>query len=183
MKDGIIIGEYVYDAWGNHEINEISIENDSDRYVLYNNPFRYKGYYYDVETNLALVSSRYYSPELGRFIQPADVSSLNPQSINGLNLYTYAVNNPIAIKYDSSVSSYGSGMVSSFMGNGVVSGGYPSSVSNAFSVKFPKQNWLSTNADFVASMAGAISVINWTSKNPQFFEFFNTITVLRNIKC
>ena len=47
-----------------------------------------------------MVSSRYYSPELGRFIQPADVSSLNPQSINGLNLYTYAVNNPIIIKYD-----------------------------------------------------------------------------------
>lgn len=64
-------------------------------------------------------------------------------------------------------------MVSSFMGNGVVSGGYPSSSSNAFSVKFPKQNWLSTSADFIASMAGAISVINWTSKNPHFFEFFN----------
>ena len=137
------------------------------------NVFLYKGYIYDVETNLALVSSRYYSPELGRFIQPADVFSLNPQSINGLNIYTYALNNPIAIKYDSSFSSYGSGMVSSFMGNGVASGGYSSSVSNAFSVKFPKQNWLSTSADFVASMAGAISVINWTSKNPQFFEFFN----------
>ena len=85
----------------------------------------------------------------------------------------YTVNNPIAIKYDSSVSNFSSGMVSSFMGNGVVSGGYPSLVSNAFSVKFPKQNWLSTSADFVASMVGAISVINWTSKNPQFFEFFN----------
>lgn len=66
------------------------------------NVFLYKGYIYDVETNLALVSSRYYSPELGRFIQPADVSSLNPQSINGLNLYAYANNNPIGIDYRSS---------------------------------------------------------------------------------
>ncbi len=113
MYRGKYIGEYTYDAWGNCEINYLSSANELDEYVINNNPFRYKGYYYDVETNLALVSSRYYSPELGRFIQPADVSSLNPQSINGLNLYTYAVNNPISIKYDSSVSSYGSGMVSS----------------------------------------------------------------------
>ena len=48
-----------------------------------------------VETNLALVSSRYYSPELGRFIQPANVLTLNPHSINGANLYAYANNNPI----------------------------------------------------------------------------------------
>ena len=59
---------------------------------------------YDVETNLFLVGSRYYSPELVRFIQPADVSSLNPQSINGLNLYTYFFNNPNGIIY----ISYGS---------------------------------------------------------------------------
>lgn len=57
---------------------------------------------HDVETNLFLVTSRYYSPELGRFIQPADVSSLNPSNINGLNLYAYANNNPIGIAYSSS---------------------------------------------------------------------------------
>ena len=51
-----------------------------------------------------MVSSRYYSPELGRFIQPADVSSLDPQSINGLNLYTYANNNPIVASYSNSDS-------------------------------------------------------------------------------
>ena len=58
------------------------------------NHFLYKGYYYDDETGLAMVEQRYYSPELCRFIQPADVSSLNPHSINGLNLYAYANNNP-----------------------------------------------------------------------------------------
>ena len=52
-----------------------------------------------VETSLFSVSSRYYSPELGRFIQPAAVSTLNPHSINGLNLYGYANNNPISIAY------------------------------------------------------------------------------------
>ena len=49
-----------------------------------------------------LLSSRYYSPKLGRFIQPADVSSLNPSNTKGLNLYAYGNNNPIGIAYSSS---------------------------------------------------------------------------------
>ena len=116
-KTGKLMIKFTYTAFGEPIINIPSTLSDDEciivDQIVANNIFLYKGYVYDVETNLALVSSRYYSPELGRFIQPADVSSLNPQSINGLNLYTYAVNNPIAIKYDNSISSYGSGMVSS----------------------------------------------------------------------
>ena len=41
--------------------------------------------------------SRYYYPKIKRFIEPADVSSLDISSINGLNLYAYASNNPIGI--------------------------------------------------------------------------------------
>lgn len=52
-----------------------------------------------------MMGHRYYSPELCRFIQPADVSSLNPSSINGLNLYSYANNNPIRLRYTSYNSS------------------------------------------------------------------------------
>ena len=52
-------------------------------------------YYYDVETNLFLVSSRYYSPELCRWISPDDIEYLDPESVNGLNLYCYCLNNPI----------------------------------------------------------------------------------------
>ena len=68
-----------------------------------------------VETGWFWLSSRYYSPELGRFIQPADVSSLTPSSINGLNLYSYANNNPINIQYNTTLAntiSIGGGMVS-----------------------------------------------------------------------
>ena len=48
-----------------------------------------------VETRLFWLSSRYYSPELCRFISPDDVSYLDPESVNGLNLYCYCLNNPI----------------------------------------------------------------------------------------
>ena len=32
------------------------------------NPYRYRGYYYDIETGLYYLQSRYYDPETGRFI-------------------------------------------------------------------------------------------------------------------
>lgn len=77
-------------------------------------------------------------PELCRFIQPADVSSLNPQSINGLNLYSYANNNPIGIAYSSFGvgGSTSGGMVSfislSGISNGSQLGGFNSSSGSGF---------------------------------------------------
>ena len=51
-----------------------------------------------VETGLFWLSSRYYSPELCRFISPDDVEYLDPESVNGLNLYCYCMNNPVNYK-------------------------------------------------------------------------------------
>ena len=59
------------------------------------NPFRYRGYYYDTETGLYYLKSRYYDPEVGRFITIDDISYIDPESINGLNLYSYCGNNPV----------------------------------------------------------------------------------------
>ena len=99
-----IVCEYEYDAWGNHKVlNGNRVETTGKNFIGNINPFRYKGYYYDEETGYFWLSSRYYSPELGRFIQPADVSTLNPYSINGLNLYAYASNNSIGFAYRTNV--------------------------------------------------------------------------------
>ena len=54
------------------------------------------GYYFDVETNLYYCNSRYYSPELCRWISLDSIEYLDPESINGLNLYCYCYNNPIS---------------------------------------------------------------------------------------
>ena len=59
------------------------------------NPFRYRSYYYDTETNLYFLKTRYYDPEIGRFMTIDDISYLDPASINGLNLYAYCNNDPI----------------------------------------------------------------------------------------
>ena len=95
LCDGYIIGEYLYDAWGNHYKVDANTSSNTDKELMNNNPFRYKGYYYDVETGLFWLSSRYYSPELCRFISPDSVDYLDPSSINGLNLYAYCNNDPI----------------------------------------------------------------------------------------
>ena len=59
------------------------------------NPFRYRGYYYDAETGLYYLNSRYYDPSVGRFINADDISYIQPTDINGLNLFAYCGNNPV----------------------------------------------------------------------------------------
>ncbi|MGM9899285.1 MAG: RHS repeat-associated core domain-containing protein [Bacilli bacterium] len=177
MKDGIIIGEYVYDAWGNHEINEISIENDSDRYVLYNNPFRYKGYYYDVETNLYYCNTRYFSPELCCWISPDSIEYLDPESINGLNLYCYANNNPIGIAYSSSISigstSIDGGMVSS-IGNAFGSIGNSTSGSSSRN-PLPAIPWLAENA---TTIYGSVSSL--VTGIPIFSHYYKYASIIND---
>ena len=72
----------------------------------------------------------YYSPDLCRFIQPVGLSALNLSSINGLNLYSYANNNPIGIAYSS--SGVGGGMVNSIASSvGGLNFGYHGAVLNS----------------------------------------------------
>lgn len=88
---GELVVEYIYDAWGNIE----GITGSQAGGIGQENPFRYKGYYYDAETGLYYCNSRYYNPEWGRWLSADDVSYLDAEDINGLNLYAYCGNNPV----------------------------------------------------------------------------------------
>ena len=60
------------------------------------NPYRFKGYYYDEETGMYYLKSRYYQPEICRFISADTTDVLEIQEdFDDLNLYTYCNNNPI----------------------------------------------------------------------------------------
>ena len=59
------------------------------------NPFRYRSYYFDTETSLYYLQTRYYDPELGRFISADSIEYLDPETLGGLNLYAYCGNNPV----------------------------------------------------------------------------------------
>ncbi|HAR48454.1 MAG TPA: hypothetical protein DCX39_08000 [Firmicutes bacterium] len=56
---------------------------------------------YDEESKLYCLISRYYDPEIGRFISQDSVEYIEPSSISGLNLYVYCCNDPINM-YDPS---------------------------------------------------------------------------------
>ena len=91
-RNGRIVARYTYDAWGN-----CTVQNADGWITGDANPFRYRGYYYDTETGFYYVSSRYYDPEIGRFISPdtTDVLTATPVSLTDKNLYAYCDNNPV----------------------------------------------------------------------------------------
>ena len=61
------------------------------------NPIRYRGYYYDVESGLYYVATRYYAPEKARFINADDVDLLGANGdFASLNLFAYCGNSPVA---------------------------------------------------------------------------------------
>ena len=63
--------------------------------IMEENIFLYKGYIYDYDTNMYYCMSRYYDPEIGRWLSIDDVGYLDSQSVHGLNLYAYCGNNPV----------------------------------------------------------------------------------------
>ena len=83
---------YQYDSWGKLLSCEDTSENDIVSFI---NPYTYRGYYYDSDTEMYFLKSRYYNPELHRFISADSVVFELGSSIIGCNLYTYCLNNPI----------------------------------------------------------------------------------------
>ena len=83
---------YTYDAWGNVSAPE------SDNTTVANNPFRYRGYYYDHDLGLYYLNTRYYDSKTGRFISPDTeaVITATPDALTDKNLYAYCDNNPVS---------------------------------------------------------------------------------------
>ncbi len=88
---GTKLAEYTYDAWGNHTV---TYYNSGHMTTVLQNPFRYRGYYYDYETGFYYLNSRYYDPQVGRFISPDAYLNGNGDII-GYNMYAYCSNNPV----------------------------------------------------------------------------------------
>ena len=93
-ENGTSVVQYQYDSWG----KLLGIKGSLASTIGKRNPFRYRGYYYDDETGMYYLQSRYYDPEIKRFICADDidnVSDLQEMPIEK-NLYIYCDNNPIA---------------------------------------------------------------------------------------
>ncbi len=90
--NGTAVVNYRYDSWG----KLISITGSMAGTLGKDNPYRYKGYYYDDETGMYYLKSRYYQPEICRFISADTIEVLDCQGdLNDKNLYAYCDNNPV----------------------------------------------------------------------------------------
>ena len=102
-SNGKCVIKYDYDAWG----RVINTEYSDTLYTIWENAYFnaysigqlnsliYKDYYYDKDLKLYYLQTRYYDPTVCRFILPDHPYYLVYESINGLNLYAYCLNNPI----------------------------------------------------------------------------------------
>lgn len=90
-SEGEVVASYQYDAWG--KIISISGSNLD---IANLNPFRYRSYYYDADTNLYYLQSRYYDPEVCRFINCDNINYIG-LSFNAIayNPFAYCWNNPV----------------------------------------------------------------------------------------
>ena len=88
-----VVVRYQYNSWG----KVTSTQDTSGVSLATLNPFRYRKYVYDPETGLYCLGSRYYDPEVGRFVNADDFETLTYQmdSVQGKNLYQYCFNNPV----------------------------------------------------------------------------------------
>jgi RHS repeat-associated protein len=84
-----IYAKYSYDIFGKCNI----ITNLSN--IANINPIRYRSYYYDNETGLYYLNTRYYDPETMRFISLDGIEYLDYDTLGGLNLFVYCNNNPV----------------------------------------------------------------------------------------
>lgn len=89
-----IIATYEYDNFGKILSIKDSNGNEitSNTHIAHINPFRYRSYYYDSETNLYYLNARYYNPEWGRFLNLDGILGSN-NDILSFNLYSYCSNN------------------------------------------------------------------------------------------
>ena len=92
---GVKVTTYSYDAWGNATI---SYPNNGLCTATLYNPFRYRGYYRDLDTGFYYLNSRYYDPATCRFLTMDDPGVLlaTPTGLTDKNLFAYCDNNPVA---------------------------------------------------------------------------------------
>ncbi|ORX45938.1 hypothetical protein BCR36DRAFT_585408 [Piromyces finnis] len=99
-NNGEYVSEYIYDAWG----NIIGILGDDT--IARANPFRYRSYYQDNETELYYLQARYYDSFVGRFIS-ADIFLGANEGVDIYNLFVYCGNDPVS-RYDETGMSWSS---------------------------------------------------------------------------
>ena len=148
------VAEYAYDAYGN-----CRVITGSNIGTL--NPFRYRGYYFDEDMKLYYLQSRYYDPQTGRFINADDVSYLDPETIHGLNLYAYCLNNPVMYSDPSGLfvlTTFGIGAIVALVSASIIIGGGIQLASNALAGETGSDLWRGVAGAALGAGANALAL-------------------------
>ena len=98
-QNGNLIAKYSYDPWGKLlSVTPNGWLDEQNAYYLAvaeANPLRYRGYYYDSETGFYYLQSRYYDPEIGRFINADSYASTDATGLLSTNMFAYCENDPV----------------------------------------------------------------------------------------
>ena len=92
--NGNLMVKYNYNAWGDNVTTIGTLAST----VGSENPFRYKGYYFDEELNMYYCHTRYYMPRWCRWLNEDNTNYLESDNINSMNLYQYCNNDPVNYK-------------------------------------------------------------------------------------
>ena len=92
----ITLRRSAYGAWGNYSVHGADGKKTTDAtFIGHINPLRYRGYYYDRETRLYYLQSRYYDFANCRFINADAYATTNAGSFLSCNMFAYCGNNPV----------------------------------------------------------------------------------------
>ena len=153
-SNGSKMVSYTYDAWG----KPISKTGTLASTLGTIQPFRYRGYVYDEETGLYYVSSRYYDPEIGRFINADAVDLLGANGdFTSLNLFAYCGNNPVS-RADSSGYLWTNILIGAVVGAvaGVVGQVISDVVTSVLNGEVTISNWQTYTGAAVGGAAGGV---------------------------
>ena len=116
---GALVASYNYGAWGNYSVHDKDgKKNTSASFIGHINPLRYRGYYYDRETRLYYLQSRYYDFANCRFINADTFATTDANGFLSANMFAYCENNPV-MRVDPDGSSPLSLVINTLVGAGV----------------------------------------------------------------
>ena len=93
---GSLVASYNYGAWGNYSVHGADGKKTTDAtFIGHINPLRYRGYYYDRETRLYYLQSRYYDFANCRFINADTFATTDANGFLSANMFAYCENNPV----------------------------------------------------------------------------------------
>ena len=93
---GALVASYNYGAWGNYSVHDDKgAKITKASFIGHINPLRYRGYYYDRETRLYYLQSRYYDFANCRFLNADTFATTDANGFLSANMFAYCENNPV----------------------------------------------------------------------------------------